>query len=67
MLREAERAGWRVIATASGHRWGVVRCPQASREGCQASVWSTPRNPGDHAKQPRRVISRCLHTTAEEG
>lgn len=65
-LRETEDAGWRVTPTASGHRWGVLRCPEASREGCQASVWSTPRSPGTHAKQLRRVVTRCPHR-GEEG
>jgi len=65
-LKEAEAAGWEVIPTASGHRWGVMRCSETSREGCQVSVWSTPRNPGDHARQLRRAIERCPHSTEEK-
>ena len=60
-LVDAETAGWTVIATASGHRWGVMRCGEASRAGCQTSVWSTPRNAGLHARQIRRFIRRCPH------
>ena len=41
--------------------WGYMRCCEASRSGCEASVWSTPRNPGNHAKQLRRAIERCPH------
>lgn len=67
MLSEAEQTGWQVVATTSGHRWGVLRCPEASREGCQASIWSTPRNAGNHAKQLRRVIDRCPHHPRESG
>ncbi len=47
----AERSGWTVRDTAAGHKWGDMRCPEASREGCLESIWSTPRNPGNHAKR----------------
>lgn len=66
-LDEAEQAGWRVLPTASGHRWGVLRRPEATREGCQASIWSTPRNAENHAKQLRRVIDRCPHREHRTG
>lgn len=61
-LTEAEGVGWTVEPTAAGHRWGVIRCPESSREGCELSIWSTPRNVGNHAKQIRRAIARCAHT-----
>ena len=60
-LRDAEAAGWTVKATASGHRWGVIRCGETSRSGCQMSIWSTPRNAGAHARQLRRFVERCPH------
>ena len=60
-LVDGEAAGWTVIPTPSGHRWGVMRCGEASRSGCRVSVWSTPRNAGHHAKQIRRFIRRCPH------
>jgi hypothetical protein len=28
-------------------------------EFCIASIWSTPRNPGNHARQLRRVVDNC--------
>ena len=37
-LRNAERAGWTVTPTSSGHRWGVMRSGEASRSGCQVSI-----------------------------
>lgn len=64
-LSEAEAAGWRVESSGFGHRWGVMRCRERSRNGCQASIWSTPRDPGNHAKQLRRTIARCPHTTED--
>jgi len=60
-LAAAEEAGWTVIPTSSGHRWGVMRCGEASRSGCQISIWSTPRSPDTHAKQIRRALNRCPH------
>ncbi|MXZ37403.1 MAG: hypothetical protein F4Z19_03940 [Holophagales bacterium] len=65
-LREAEAAGWTVTPTSSGHRWGVMKCGEASRSGCQVSIWSTPRNPGRHADQLRRFVRRCPHEWGPE-
>jgi hypothetical protein len=56
-LRHAELLGWRVAATTSGHRWGIARCGL----GCSVSIWSTPKNPGNHAKGIRRAVERCPH------
>jgi hypothetical protein len=64
-LAELEDAGWTVTSTASGHRWGVARCAESSRSGCQISIWSTPRSPENHARQIRRVLDRCNHISDE--
>ena len=61
ILAYAEEVGWTVTPTASGHHWGHMRCSEASRSGCQVSIWSTPRNSGDHAKQLVRALKRCGH------
>ena len=61
-LRDAEAAGWSVTPTVAGHRWGVARCG----DGCSVSIWSTPQNPGDHAKDIRRAVRRCPHQQQEE-
>ena len=65
-LVELEEAGWTVTPTSSGHRWGVARCGEASRSGCQVSIWSTPRSPGNHARQLRRTLERCPHEREED-
>jgi len=65
-LADATEAGWTVVATASGHRWGVLRCGEASRARCQVSIWSTPRNSGNHARQIRRALERCPHEWSSE-
>ncbi len=36
---------------SGGHAWGRLFCPHSAREGCIASVWSTPRNAENHARQ----------------
>ena len=48
-----------------GH-WGRLYCPHADRDGCQVGVWSTPKNPEDHAKQVVRAIERCPRGKEDE-
>lgn len=62
-LRHAEGNGWRVVEGGS-HAWGRIYCPFNDAECrcgefCIASVWSTPRNPGNHARALRRVVDNC--------
>jgi hypothetical protein len=59
-VRYAEQLGWRVVA-GSGHNWCRLYCPLESREGCQVGVYSTPKNPGNHARQIRNAVDRCPH------
>ena len=65
-LADAEAAGWTVTPTSSGHRWGVMRCAESSRSGCQVSIWSTPRNPGVHERQLRHVVGSLPGIGSEE-
>lgn len=61
----AESKGWRIEASGgSGHSWGQMYCPYNENdcrcgEYCISSIWSTPRSPGNHAKQIRRVVDNC--------
>lgn len=69
-LRHAESHGWRVQLGGS-HAWGKMYCPfddQRCRCGeyCKTSIWSTPRNPANHARQLRRVIDKCQGSDAED-
>ena len=50
-LREAETEGWIITISPKGHPWGRMTCPERSRLGCQRSIYSTPRNPGGHARE----------------
>lgn len=59
-VQYAEKLGW-VVKMASGHAWGRLYCPFSSREGCIISVWSTPRNPVNHARHLRSAVDRCPH------
>ena len=60
----AEQHGWRVSQGGS-HAWGKMYCPNnkpdcRGGEFCIQSIWSTPKSPGNHAKQLRRVVDNCL-------
>ncbi len=62
-LRYAESHGWRVDVGGS-HAWGKIKCPYNDKECrcgefCIASIWSTPKNSGNHAKQIKRVVDNC--------
>lgn len=62
-LRHAEKQGWSVVAKG-GHAWGRIKCPFNDKdcrcgEFCIASVWSTPKNPSNHARQLMRVVNKC--------
>lgn len=62
-IRSAESAGWKVVkAGKSAHAWGRLLCEEESRQGCQISIWSTPRSPDNHAKQILRAVVRCPHS-----
>lgn len=62
-LRHAEAEGWR-IKVGGSHAWGKIYCPYNDEqcrcgEFCIASIWSTPKNPYNHASAIRRVVDRC--------
>jgi hypothetical protein len=60
-LRYSEGRGWSVKPKPSGHAWGEIRCPSGARGGCRVSVWSSPRDPGNHAKHLMRRVDACPH------
>ena len=65
-IQYAENKGWRYrIAGNSAHAWGRLQCPLCTRDGCQMSIWSTPRNATNHAKQIRRYVDKCEHNKKE--
>ncbi len=59
-IQYAEAIGWEA-RLSNGHAWGRLYCPHGTREGCIISIWSTPRNPENHARQIRRDIDLCDH------
>ena len=54
----AERQGWRIKYPAA--HWGVLLCPEATRDGCKISVSGTPRNAGHEARRIT-MVRRCPH------
>ncbi|MGQ3890320.1 hypothetical protein ACQUW5_15065 [Legionella sp. CNM-1927-20] len=65
-IKYAELKGWRYSSSGqSAHAWGRLLCPLASREGHAMSIWSTPKVPGNHARQIRRNVDACEHRGEE--
>jgi hypothetical protein len=63
-LAYAEELGWRVQSGGKGHAWGRLYCPYNDAECrcgefCITSIWSTPKNSGNHARHLRRVVDNC--------
>ena len=59
----AEKNKWR-IEVGGGHAWGKMYCPHNDQECrcgefCITSIWSTPKNATNHAKQIKRVVDNC--------
>lgn len=65
-LTFAEEHGWLVRPTASGHRWGEMTCGYADLDRCRVSIWSTPKNPGNHANRLRQKVRNCPHRLEEQ-
>jgi len=54
--------GWTLRkAGARAHAWGRLFCPRRDREGCQFSIFSTPRDAEAHARWIRRQVDLCPH------
>src|SRR3546814_20436072 len=67
-LQHAEEHGW-TIKEGGSHAWGRMFCPYNDEtcrcgEFCSPSIWSTPRSPGHHGKQLRRVVKTCAREKA---
>ena len=65
-IQHAEASGRRV-RMSKGHAWGRLLCPRTTPDGCIVSVWSTPRNPVNHARHLRRVVDGCPHRATAPG
>ena len=62
-LRHAEANGWQ-IKVGGSHAWGRIFCPYNNDECrcgefCITSIWSTPKNSGNHARAILRVVNNC--------
>lgn len=56
-LQYAEKLNWRV-EKRTGHAWGMIFCPEGHADH-KMCVWSTPKNPQNHAKQIIRFVNKC--------
>ena len=69
-IKYAEDNGWRIDVGGS-HAWGKMYCPHNSSdcrcgEFCKNSIWSTPKNPENHAKLIRRVVDNCIFSKRKD-
>ncbi|MFC3940373.1 hypothetical protein CCU68_17325 [Pseudomonas gingeri NCPPB 3146 = LMG 5327] len=69
VLRHAEACGWR-IKVGGSHAWGKMYCPFNSelcrcQDHCATSIWSTPRNSFNHARNLQRVVDGCVMQRAD--
>jgi len=69
-LRYAEDAEWRVEPGGS-YAWGKMYCPRNSKDCrcgvfCITSIWTTPKSPGNFAKQIHRVVDNCTEMDDRE-
>lgn len=67
VVQHAIKSGW-TLEAANGHAWGILRCPKNKADCrcglfCQISVWSTPKNPGNFAKQLKKRVDGCIYPT----
>ena len=68
-IQHAEAHGW-TIEEGGAHAWGKMYCPYNDEtcrcgEFCIASIWSTPKNSGNHARQLKRVVDNCAREKAK--
>ena len=51
--------GWTVKKSGPrAHAWGTIKCGFGHR-ACWMAIYSTPRNPRNHAKQIERKVAAC--------
>lgn len=67
-IQYAEAHGW-TVKVGGSHAWGRMYRPYDDKdcrcgEFCIASIWSTPRNARNHARQIRRVVDNCSRERA---
>ena len=61
---EIESMGWQV-KMSKGHSFAIAKCPYNDgncRDGkyCRFSIWSTPRNPGNHVRNILKNVKKCV-------
>lgn len=72
-LQYAEQNGWivEVHNNSKSHAGGVIKCQQNSKKCwtsiyCITSIWSTPKNPYNHARQIIKIVDKCIYKRKKE-
>ncbi|WP_126462697.1 hypothetical protein [Providencia rustigianii] len=59
-IEYAELQGWFIVmGSHSSHCYAKLRCGIEGHQDHMLSIWSTPRNPENHAKQIKRMVDKC--------
>jgi len=72
-LQYAEKYGWivEVHNRSKSHAWGVMKCATNDTKCwnglyCTTSIWSTPKNAQNHAKQLKKIVDKCIYKDKKE-
>ncbi|NIC28596.1 hypothetical protein [Serratia plymuthica] len=58
-LSYAISQGW-FFRSSNEHAFGRLQCSLPEHREHMMSIWSTPKNPEQHAMQIRRKVDQCL-------
>jgi hypothetical protein len=68
VLQYAEQNGWTIEVhnKSKSHAWGIMKCINNDSNCwngiyCSTSIWSTPKNSTNHAKQLKRIVDKCIY------
>lgn len=71
-LQYAEQNGWKIEVhhKSKSHAWGVMKCHKNDTNCwngiyCLTSIWSTPKNSTNHAKQLKQIVDKCIYKKDE--
>jgi len=72
-LKYAEMNGWTIVVhnKSKSHAWGVMQCANNNTNcwngiHCSTSIWSTPKNTHNHARQLKKIVDKCLFKDKKE-
>lgn len=71
-IKYAEENGWHIEKSkGKGHAWGIMECDHNDSNcwngnHCRTSIWTTPRNSQNHAKDLKKIVDKCIYKGQKE-